>query len=238
MAATAQLTHEFHEVVCSAPVSQGLITLTGDLGFPGSHHYAVKVRAEDVPASLVATLVERSNKNLPEDLEADGTIRASFSMQENGAAGEKPRFEGTGEIAALRLTSSANKSEIGPQNIPFSLSNSEGRLGRGRQASYRDAVEVDSGSPHVEFGPFTFGAPRAKGPVIRAWMTRSGYDLTVSGDSQISTTLSLARILGLPVLPTKAEGIAQLDLEVAGTWAGKSDGSGAGFVTPQATRNG
>ncbi len=228
------LTHEFHEVICSAPVSKGLITMTGDLGFPGSHHYAVMVRAEDVPAGLVATLAERSNKYLPEDLEADGTIHGSLSMQENAAAGVKPHFEGTGEIADLRLTSPVNKPGIGPQTIPFSLSNSGSAPGRARQASYRDALAEDSVAPHIEFGPFTIGAPHAKGPVIRAWMTRSGYDITVSGDSQINTTLSLARIFGLPVLPTKAEGSAQLDLEFAGTWSGKSDGRGRAFVAPQA----
>ena len=95
-----------HEVICSAPVSKGLITMTGDLGFPEATTIrAVMVRAEDVPAGLVATLAERSNKYLPEDLEADGTIHGSLSMQENAAAGVKPHFEGTGEIADLRLTS-------------------------------------------------------------------------------------------------------------------------------------
>ena len=229
------LTHEFHEVTCSAPVARGLITMTGDLGFPGSHHYAVMVRAEDVPAGLVATLVERSNKNLPEDLEADGTIHGKLSMRENAATGLKPHFEGTGEIADLHLTSSANKSELGPQTIPFSVSNSTSTPAHARYAVYKEIPPEDSYTPHIEFGPFTLGAPRAKGPVIRAWMTRSGYELTVSGESQISSTLSLARILGLPVLPTKAEGIAQLDLEFAGMWAGKGDGRAAGFVAPHAT---
>ena len=35
----SSVTQEFHEVLCSAPVGQGLITLTGDAGLPGSHRY-------------------------------------------------------------------------------------------------------------------------------------------------------------------------------------------------------
>ncbi len=44
----SSLTHEFHEVLCSAPVAQGLVSLSEDVGLPGSHRFAVLVKAENV----------------------------------------------------------------------------------------------------------------------------------------------------------------------------------------------
>src|SRR5579871_2236777 len=108
----SSLTHEFSELICSAPVGQGLITLTGQTGLPGSHHYGVIVRAENVPASAAVTLVERVKKNLPDDLDAEGTLQGSFSMQEDAANESGPRWEGRGEIADLHISSAGNKAEF------------------------------------------------------------------------------------------------------------------------------
>ena len=230
------LTHEFHEVTCSAPVARGLITMTGDLGFPGSHHYAVMVRAEDVPAGLVATLVERSNKNLPEDLEADGTIHGKLSMRENAATGLKPHFEGTGEIADLHLNIEREQVGTWSANDPFCMSTAPARRRTLVTPSTKKFPRKILTLRTLNSVHSPLERRRAKGRVIRAWMTRSGYELTVSGESQISSTLSLAQDpWTASFLPTKADGIAQLDLEFAGMWAGKGNGRAAGFVAPHAT---
>ncbi|HUC30865.1 MAG TPA: AsmA family protein, partial [Candidatus Acidoferrum sp.] len=39
----------FHEIMCAAPVGGGTITLKGDSGLPGSHHYGLALIAERVP---------------------------------------------------------------------------------------------------------------------------------------------------------------------------------------------
>ncbi len=71
------VSHEFHQVLCGAPVGSGLITLEGDVGLPGSGHYAVTVKAENIPASAFVVLAERAKKNLPDDVLAEGTLRGS-----------------------------------------------------------------------------------------------------------------------------------------------------------------
>src|SRR5579863_1125450 len=43
------VSHEFHQVLCGAPVGNGLLTLAGDIGLPGSGRYSVTVKAENVP---------------------------------------------------------------------------------------------------------------------------------------------------------------------------------------------
>jgi len=229
----SSLTQEFHEVLCSAPVAQGLVTLTGDVGLPGSHRYAVMVRAENVPAGAAAVLFERAKKNLPEDLEADGTVRGNFSLQSDAAAGQAARFEGKGEIADLRLASAANKAEIGPQAVPFSLAGrheTSGTQSRRNTLKLRTPIE-----PHIEFGPVVIGPGHGGTGTIRGWIARSGYDLAVTGEAEIARTLRLARMIGIPAPAAVAEGTAQVDLQIAGAWTGSSGGSASGFSGPQAT---
>ena len=45
--------HGLHEVFCRAPVGNGMITLHGDMGLPGSHPYDLVLMSEDVPASAL-----------------------------------------------------------------------------------------------------------------------------------------------------------------------------------------
>ncbi len=115
----SSLTHEFHEVQCSAPVADGKITLTGDAGLPGSHHYALRAVLEGVPATAVIALAARAKKSLPDDMIADGSLHGSFSLEQKGDA--RPVFEGDGEIADLHLASPGNKVEVGPATLPFSI---------------------------------------------------------------------------------------------------------------------
>ncbi len=226
----SSLTHEFSELICSAPVAQGLITLTGQTGLPGSHHYGVIVRAENVPASAAVTLVERVKKNLPDDLDAEGTLQGSFSMQEDAANESGPRWEGRGEIADFHVSSAGNKAEFAAETVPFAL-NFEGEpttVGKRKTAVHASA------GPHIEFGPVAIG-PSHGGATVRGWIARSGYNLSVVGETEISRALRIGRTIGVPVLATNAEGTAQLDLQIAGSWMGPSNGSAAGFASPQVT---
>ncbi|HEV2468349.1 MAG TPA: AsmA family protein [Candidatus Sulfotelmatobacter sp.] len=224
------ISHEFHEVLCSGPVGSGLITLTGDMGLPGSHHFAVMLRAENVPAGAALMLAARAKKNLPDDLTADGTVHAEFSMQEDAARGEKLSVKGHGEIADLRLASSSNKIEIGPDNLPFTFTAANSGLATRQKNSKKLVPPLFSEGLALEFGPVPIGGGNASNAAVRGWLNRSGYEIAVAGETEITRTLRLAQMIGLPALVTPAEGPAQVDLQVAGTWADAS-----GFVGPRAT---
>jgi hypothetical protein len=227
-------THDFHEVICSAPVGQGLITLTGDMGLPGSHRYAVIVRAENVPAAAAAAIVARAKKNLPDDLEAEGSLRGNFSLQADAAAGSEPKFEGHGEINEFQLASASNKAEIGPLTVPFAISEGQDAPGI-RTIHSRVPGSPFPGGPHIDVGPFALGASRASTPVIRGWINRGGYNLSVSGETDVPRILRLGRMIGIPVPVAPVEGAAQVDLQIAGSWIGPGSGSVMGFSGPQAT---
>ena len=227
----SSLTHEFHEMKCAAPVNKGVITLSGEMGLPVGHRYAVAVSAENVPADAAVILVERAKKNLPEDLSAEGTVNGKVSMQ---ADGTKQHFEGRGEIDDFQLSSAENKNDIGPETVPFVLTGapaSGAHKQLARAGGMRFPEEI-----HIEFGPVAMRGGKNTGPTIQGWIGRSGYDFAVTGETEIPRALRLARMVGIAALPATPEGSAQLDLQVAGSWAGEhSSGNRTGFAGPQVT---
>jgi hypothetical protein len=213
----SSLTHEFHEVLCSAPVAQGLVTLSGDVGLPGSHRFAVLVKAENVPANGLVALVQHAKKNLPDDLTAEGTLSGSLSMQEDAAREIQFHPEGRGGIDNFRLVSVSNKTEFGPVTLPFLL----------------DANQ------QIDFGPVAMGNGHAA-PTLRGSINRTGYRVNMTGETDIPRALRLAHTIGIPVLATTAEGTAQIDLQIASLWAGQTlansaNAAGSGFAGPLVT---
>ena len=207
--------HEFHEIVCNAPVGAGLLKIEGDAGLPGSHQYALVLTAENVPAAALGALAQRARKNLPEDLVVDGTVQGRFSMAADAEARTKTRVEGHGEITEFGLSSLSEDVELGPETLPFVLTNSAPTV----------ATPGGSGPPlpgeaRVELGPLAIERGKTGAATIRGWAARSGYAFGAAGDAEIERALKVARVLGLPTLTTNAKGIAQLNLQIAGTWAG------------------
>jgi uncharacterized protein involved in outer membrane biogenesis len=219
-------------VLCSAPVGRGLIRLEGRVGLPGSHSFALVVEAEDVPANAAALLVERSKKSLPPDLVADGIVRGNLRIDQ--AAGSKLQLEGRGEISDFRLASASNGAEIGPETIPIVLT--------GGDSSARKPT-IHQGAPgmrfpetaHVEFGPFPVAIGRTSAPMVRGWIDRGAYNFEVAGEADIAKALRMARMFGLVALQSTAEGTAQFDLQIAGSWAERSNGMSSGFTGSQVT---
>jgi len=64
-------------------------------------------------------------------------------------------------------------------------------------------------------------------------MNRSGYNLSLAGEAEIAKVLRAARLFGIPALQTAADGAAELDFQVAGSWP---EWTGASrFSGPQVT---
>jgi hypothetical protein len=66
-------------------------------------------------------------------------------------------------------------------------------------------------------------------------VNRGGYNISVAGEAEIAKALRVARLFGLAALQSTTEGSAQVDLQIAGTWAGRSNGTTSGFTGPQVT---
>jgi len=218
----------FHEVLCRAPVSSGLVTLKGEMG-PAAVTYDLALSAENVPAAALLALAQRAKKSLPEDLTAGGTLRGNLTIEKDAA---KFRFDGRGEIADFQAASTTEKAELGPGNLLFRLSDGTSvskSVGK-NQSSKNAGLKMPDG-PHLEFGPWSAGRGHA---TAHGWVNRAGYAVALSGETEIAKVLRTARMFGIPALQTTASGTAQLDLQVAGSWRVWS-GASPGFAGPQVT---
>jgi uncharacterized protein involved in outer membrane biogenesis len=230
----SSLDQQFHELLCAAPVGTGMITLKGDMGLPGSHSYGLQLTAENVPASGAVALAQRAKQNLPDDLVVSGTVAGSLRIEQNPAA--NLQIEGRGEFSEFGLASAANKTEIGPETVPFLITASDAAVANHIRKN-APAVRFPSGT-RIEFGPFPVALGRTSPgstPTAVGWVNRGGYRLAVAGEADIAKALRLARLFGLAALQSTAEGTAQLDLQMAGSWAERSHGTTSGFTGPQVT---
>ena len=229
----SSLDHGLHEILCNAPVGSGRITLKGDAGLPGSHRFGLVLAAEDVPMSAAAALARRAKKNLPEDLIASGMVRGSVTIDESVAA--KLGVEGRGEIADFGLASATDNAEIGPEMIPFVFTSGEAHELRGTVRKNAAVLKYPEG-PHLEFGPFPVAIGRAAAaPTARGWAARAGYGIALAGEAEVAKALRVSRMLGLPALKATADGVALVELQIAGTWPNWSNGTHSDFLGPQVT---
>ncbi len=90
--------------------------------------------------------------------------------------------------------------------------------------------------PHVEFGPFRVAIGRTVAPTARGWVNRGGYDMAVVGRSgDCEGSAGRRECSGSRRCSAATEGTAQVDLQIAGAWAGRSHGTASGFTGPQVT---
>ena len=231
----SSLDHAFQQILCGAPVGTGLITLKGNAGLPGSHNYDLAISAENVPASAAAILAQRAKSNLPDDLVADGTLSGALRIAHKAGAASKLQFEGRGEIANFRLTSAGNKADIATDILPFFLTARNSAAGPQTTHNKTPAMRVPEG-PRVEFGPVALAIGRNASPTARGWFNRNGYGVSVAGEAAIPKALRIARMIGIPALQSSStEGTAQIDLQIAGSWAARGKGVASGFSAPQLT---
>lgn len=215
----------FHQVLCTAPVGNGMIALKGEAGLPGIHAYDLSLTANEVPAAAVVALAAHAKKNIPDDLVTRGTLNGRVSFRRSGE-GSDLRLEGRGEIDSFHLTSPEMKGEMGPVTVPLIF---DSRSGSKRSGSGPAHKTPDAG-PHLEFGPFAVSGGRL---IAQGWVSRVGYRVFLDGEGEIGKMLRAARIAGIPALQAAAEGSAQVDLQIGGDWTGLGSGAQQGFQGPQ-----
>jgi hypothetical protein len=227
-----------HEILCTSPAGNGVITLRGEAGLPGMHHVDLALELDSVPVSAVVQLARRAKKDLPADLVSEGSVRGDFAVKEDGTRSERPKFQGRGQVTDLRLQSANTKGEFASANIPFVLSNptnapARGKIRRDRQLDAEVLPAADE--LQVEFGSFPVALGRPVAAQARGWVGRSGYGFVIHGDGEVSHTLRLASLLGLPAVKASVEGVAQMELQIAGAWKGNVSGTPSGFSLPVVT---
>jgi hypothetical protein len=226
-----------HEITCRAPVGDGVISLRGEAGLPGMRKVALSLNLNDVPVSSIAALARRAKKSLPVDLAATGVVRGNFELHQDGTS--PAEFKGQGEITNLQLKSVNTKVEFAAASVPLSLNSgaSQSHSNSGRRLPSHTLPETSPNPQelHVDFGPFPVALGRTPLAQAGGWFSRTGYALTIRGEGEVSHTLRLAGMLGVPAIQANLEGSAQMDLQLAGSWPGNSAPELAAFSLPVVT---
>ena len=221
-----------HQIFCSMPVGNGMITLHGDAGLPGVHQVNLSLELANVPMRAVTELARRSKKGLPADLVASGGVQGDFVAREDTMSAHGPEFEGQGEIADFRLQSEIIKVDLSPGTVPFVLVSEGGKMSR--KSHLADAFVPEASGLRLEYGPFSVVLGRGLPPAqAEGWFGTSGYGLALHGAAEVSHTLRLARLLGFPAIEANAEGMAQVELAAGGRWANHASEDSSGFSAPQ-----
>lgn len=205
-------------LLCQAPVSDGAIALQGEiLNLPGPRTYELNLVAERVPSQSLLTLLRHVKKDMPDDLQADGTTEAEFDLRTGTAAPGAVEMIGNGEATNLRFRSTTTKTDLAVETVSFSLN--DNRTASAKKHRSEQALDVAQG-PRLAVGPILLKLGRPTPVTARAWLSRSGYGIAVDGEADLRKLLQTARTFGIPTARPAAEGWAKLALQIGGLWSG------------------
>jgi hypothetical protein len=211
--------HMLSQVACSAPVGDGTIALAGSVKGPfSSRDYDLALTARDLPTQSLIALARHAKQGMPDDVIAAGQLDGNVTLR---AANARVTWEGSGETSGFELSSKLTKADVVLGRVPFAVSPAIDQKSRTRE------VLVSLPETHLTVGPFNLALGRPVPATVRGWASRSGYSFVVQGDAQVQRLLQLARMLGIAAPQPAAEGLAKLDLQIAGGWWG--------FVAPKVT---
>ncbi len=227
--------HVAHEIFCSAPVGNGMMTLHGDAGAPGLHRADLSLNLENIPANAMAQLALRLKNSLPADLVASGSLQGDFMLKEDADSGSQVKLQGQGEISDLHVQSALTKMEVSPGSVPFVLRPAANPEIRSKAPRRWAGGWVPLGGLQLEFGPLPVSLGGPSSALARGWFGRSGYGMEIRGGGDIANSLRLASLLGLPAIKANVDGLAQMALLVSGSWTKSVSDSSSGFSAPELT---
>ncbi|HZR31119.1 MAG TPA: AsmA family protein [Terriglobales bacterium] len=201
------------DVNCTAPISNGVVTITGRASDPlRSGPFSWQVTAQNVPMPAIVFAARHAKRDLPDDLISAGTLSAVFNFSRQ--AGSAPQWSGSGHTTGFRLGSPEKQTELG--TVPFKIASRPIILSQDK----RQDIFVSDEQQLVTLGPFAIEMDTLEPVTVRGWLTRSGYFLSLRGDARVERILQLAKNVGLHAVQPAAKGAAKLDLQVSGLWAG------------------
>ena len=210
-----------HQILCQTPVGDGMLALTGEASdLLAVHRFKLQLTADNVPIDAVLSVARRAKKNLPDDLQATGTVEAKLNVRASGPP-NSIEFAGGGQTSDFHLQSEAAKSDIALNVVPFSLlSGSHHKPAKNGRARPDNGSVREPDDSHLSFGPTSLKLGRPVPAMVQGWIARTGYSMTVKGESELQRLLEIARISGIPAAHLAATGSAKVDLQIAGPWTG------------------
>ena len=210
------------EIACAAPVGEGAIKVSGSIAsLIDSPDYDLEFKAQGLPLQSLLRLARHIRQGVPDDLAATGQLDARIKFRHATRAGANGTiWEGGGQTSGFRLASDGSNSELVLDSFPLTCESTPAKSHFHLARAMAGKSMPATADLRVEIGPFhaTLGKPTPL--LVYGWLARSGYDFEVQGDAQVPRFLQVARLVGLPVFATSAEGSAKVDLQIAGDWTG------------------
>jgi AsmA family/AsmA-like C-terminal region len=200
------------DVSCQSPVGAGQITVAGAIQhLAAPMEYGLTFVAQQLPMQSVVRLLRTMKKDVPGDLSAEGMLDGKVSLERNGPL-SLPVWKGEGELTNLKIQSVFSDTALGLKKVPFEILSGN----RSNQDKSESGVVI---SPRLEIASFRLGSVKMAPAVVNGWFSRSGYDIRIHGGIEVQHLLRIAQTLGIPALQPHANGLANVDLHVAGDWA-------------------
>jgi uncharacterized protein involved in outer membrane biogenesis len=216
------------DLLCEAPVNGGAIRLRGSLALAApTPAYDLTLAVEKIPLASVVRLLRQAKKQIPSDLTASGALNAEFHAVTNGASVPKDarpvrleEFSGTGVATDVHLASNGGRDAVDLGTIRLTLLDAETLADKTSHPRKNEPKDDEPGEPHLRIGPVAL-ALNAGAPVnAGGWVSSAGYLFFLRGDVELKNLFRLENVLGLPTARPAAEGEAQLDVSVSGSWQG------------------
>lgn len=203
---TAQLLRKQESVSglqCRVPYGDGHIVASGAADLT-TRTFDLGLQLDRVPVQRVVGFARRAKRDLPRDLIAEGTIDGHLHAvrHERAAAVE---WEGRGELRQLVLKSGETELRFPPVAIAIGTS----------------AAKPTSGFIMVA-QPFNLELGGERPVTVAAQVDTAGYSVSLAGPVLIPALLRTAHVAGMAAPTYEVHGSANVQLLVAGTWAGFS----------------
>ena len=209
----SSLNHTLSDIACTAPVSDGTITLAGSIENPlSSRIYNLALTAHEVPIQSLVAFARHAKQGTADDLIAAGQLNGNLKLERIVDARKSELvWEGRGEASGVELGSKFNKTDLLLGDIPITAA---------AGTHFKPAIARLRAETRLEIGPFNLALGRVAPATVRGWLSRSGYGFVIQGDAQLQRLLQVARTVGIPTQQPNAEGQANVDLQIAGSWSG------------------
>ncbi len=201
-------TQQLSDIVCRAPIAGGLLELHGAVtGVLPVRGYALSASATNLPASSLVALAQRMKRDLPDDLQASGTVDGAFDVK-IGDSGTL--WAGSGATSKLTLTSRALTTplKVGDLELLWGSPVTHGK----RKSGSAPANTV------LRVSPFSVDLDAPAPAKAQAWFAPDAYSLDLQGDARVNRLLEVAHALGVRAPALTVTGLATSDLHVAGNW--------------------
>jgi len=223
--------HVLSDLACQAPVGEGAIAVNGSIAaLSHIHAYDLTVLARNLPIQPLVEFARRVKKNVPTDLIAAGKLDANVTLRsEATATGIGSVWQGGGEVLALNVRSRLTNTKLFLDRIPFTISSASNLEPNPKvERSRAGAIQVTT-EPRVDIGPFGLALGGPANVMVHGKASRAGYNLLVQGDAEVQRLFEVARTVGLPSPQSSANGKAEINLQIGGSWVG--------FAAPAVTGN-